>query len=162
VPGIDAHGIGAVLPIRPVPVVASINWLRRETRGWTHLATECVKSGKRRLTLLTTATRNVADVESAFAELHTGGTTPNIRAQTDAVFVDLPEAERVGARMNSVCIRALSVVRREIPRHDAIGDPSTPLEISVCSLPRVAQNEMCGGHLTAPAKIQSLHGNRRR
>src|SRR6185437_567622 len=140
----------------------SINRLQREPWIGTHLATERMHGRERRLAFATGATDNVADIESALTELHTQSTAPHIRAKADAMSVDLPEAECIGASTNSICIRVCAIVRGEIPWHDTIGDPRTPLEISVCALPCVAHDETRAGHVAAPAEIQSFYRDRRR
>ena len=49
-----------------------------------------------------------------------------------------------------------AVVRREVPRHHAIGHPAAPFEIAVAALPRVAEDEARVGQVAAPAEMHAL------
>src|SRR3989442_2455322 len=145
----DVLGVGedclrAVLPIDPVPVVATIDGLRRKPRVRAHLATEGVNGGERGFPRMAGAAGDFANVEDALAELHADASASHVRPQTDALRVDLPEAERARSRAHAIRMSERSILRREVPGHDAIGYPAAPLEGSVAPLPCVAKDEAGG------------------
>ena len=152
--------VGAVLAVRPVPVVASVDRLRRQPRIRAHLPAERVNRGERRFARTTARDTDVAHVERALAELHAGAATPHVGPEADALRVDMPEAECARAGANAVRVRERAVMRREVPRHDAIGHPRPPLEIAVPALPCVAEDQTHVGHAAAPAKVDPLDRGR--
>jgi hypothetical protein len=149
--GVREHRVGAVLSVGPIPIVASIYGLARKPRVGAHLAAKRVNGGERRLTLVARATDDVAHVEDALSELDADATAPHVGPEADALRIDLPEAERSCPGADAVRMSDRAVVRGEIPRHDAVGRPAAPLEISVRAFPRVAENEACVGHAATPA-----------
>src|SRR3989441_5855203 len=108
------------------------------------------------------AAGDFANVEDALPELHADASAAHVRPQTDALHVDLPEAERSRSRTHAIRMGERSIVRREVPGHDAIGYPPTPLEVSVAPLPCVAQDEATVVHSGSPTQVQPLDGNGRR
>src|SRR5881409_325449 len=67
--GVDEDCLRAVLPIDPVPVVATIDGLWRKPRVRTHLATEGVNGGERGFPRTAGAAGDFANVEDALTEL---------------------------------------------------------------------------------------------
>src|SRR2546426_4206781 len=136
----------AVLPVDPVPIVATIDGLWRKPRVRAHLATERVNGGERGFPRTAGAAGDFANVEDALAELHADASASHVRPQADALRVDLPEAERSRSRADAIRMGerfpVRRIVRREVPGHDAIRYPATPLEVSVAPLPCVAENEV--------------------
>src|SRR5439155_25105074 len=133
--GVDEDCLRAVLPIDPVPVVATIDGVRRKPRVRTHLATEGVNGGERGFPRTAGAAGDFANVEDALAELHADASAAHVRPQADALLVDLPEAERSRSCTHAIRMGERSILRREVPGHHAIRYPATPLEVSVAPLP---------------------------
>src|SRR2546426_4841493 len=152
----------AVLPVDPVPIVATIDGLWRKPRVRAHLATERVNGGERGFARTAGAAGDFANVEDALAELHADTSASHVRPQADALHVDLPEAERSRSRTHAIRMGERSIVRREVPGHDAIRYPATPLEVSVAPLPCVAKDEAGVVHSGSPTQVQPLDGNGRR
>ncbi len=137
--GVGEDGGGAVLAVRPVPVVAAVDGLRRHPGGRAHLPAERVDGREGRLAR---ATRR--DTTSHTFSTRAPSSTPDaaaahVRPQADALRIGLPEAERVRARAHAVRVRHAPVGRREVPGHDAVGNEAAPFEVSVAALPRIAE-----------------------
>src|SRR5205807_4816027 len=163
----DVLGVGedclrAVLPVDPVPIVATIDGLWRKPRVRTHLATEGVNGGERWFPRTAGAAGDFANVEDALAELHADASASHVRPQTDALRVDLPEAERARSRAHAIRMSERSILRREVPGHHPIRYPATPLEVSVAPLPCIAKDESSVAHSGSPTQVQPLDGNGRR
>jgi hypothetical protein len=124
-----------------------------------HLATECVDSRKCGFAIVTGAADDVAHIEHARSELHAGTAAPHIGPETDSLGIDLPETQRARARAHAVRVCERSIIRREVPWHDAVGRPSAPLEVPVTALPRVAEYETRVTHATAPTEVEATHGD---
>src|SRR5207245_2056776 len=62
-------------------------------------------------------------------------------------------------RANAIRMGERSIVRREVPGHDAIRYPATPLEVSVAPLPCVAKDEAGVVHSGSPTEVQPRDGN---
>src|SRR4029079_5796730 len=124
-----------------VPIVTTI--YGRSGHPWfgTHHSAERAQGSECRFAFTARAADYVAHVERSLAKLQSGSSTANVRPQTHALRVDLPEAECGSPRSHAVGRRSDAVGRRGVPGHDAIGRPAAPLEVAVRALPSVAENE---------------------
>lgn len=157
-----SNRLGAVLSVGPIRIVASVHRPRGKSRIGAHLPTERMDGGECRFSGTSGTTYDIANVEHPFAELNTDRAAADVCPETDALRIDLPEAERPRAGAHAVRVRERSIIRGDIPRHDAVRDPSAPFEISITSLPRVADDEARVAHSASPAEMQSFDGDARR
>src|SRR6185436_9343725 len=155
--GVDKNRRGAVLSVDPVPIVAAVDGLRRQTRALAHHTGEGVNRREGGLAIAARSAHHVADAENAFAQLHAGAAATHVRRESDALRIDLPGAERLRPCANTVRVRERSVVGRHVPGHDAVRHPSPPLEIAVATFPCVADDEASGGEIAAPAKTNTSY-----
>src|SRR5262249_6057992 len=117
---------------------------------------------ERSFSLASRPARDIANSKHAFAELDAHATAAHVRPEAHAEWIDLPEAERAGAGANAISVGDPPVKRREVPGHDSVGDPRSPLEIAVAALPGVAENETSVTQVAAPTEVYSFHGGARR
>src|SRR5437660_12006399 len=105
---------------------------------------------------MTGAANDIADIELAIGQLHADAAAAHIGPETDASRIGLPMTKRASASADAVRVRERAVVRGEVPGHDAIGNPGSPLEISVGALPGVTEDEAVVHHVAAPAEVDAL------
>src|SRR5580698_3516823 len=77
-----------------------------------------------------------------------------IRPQGNTRRIDLPEAERAGARPDAVTVETAAIESQKVPRHGTLGDKSSPLQFAVASFPGIAENTQAGSGFETPSQVQ--------
>ena len=148
--GVGEDVLGGADAVGIVPVVAAVDGRFGQAGCGAQQAHQAAGGGEGGLACVGGELADGAQFKRA-AHLHAHAAAAGVQGEGDALRVDLPPAQRVGAGAHARAAGLSAVVVQEEPRQHALGHEIAPFQVAVAALPVVAQHAARGDG-AAPAQ----------